>query len=129
VLECLETRIRFESDDDSIPKGGGIEKWSNAMTSSLELTGYNDIPPKLEGFIRDAGFVDVRVVIKKTPVGLWPKDPKKKVRQILIRKCALWDPADWFILGNRPLESRNHRARDNGIWPQSVYSHPGIVGC
>lgn len=83
VLECFESRLRFESDDDSIPKNGALEKWVSALGESTRLAGFEDIPPKLEGYIKEAGFVDVKLVIKEMPLNPWPKDPKKKVSTVL----------------------------------------------
>lgn len=79
VLECHESRMAFESDDDTVPKGGYIEQYIDALAKAMKLAGFEDVPPKLEGYLKDAGFVDVKVIIKKLPIGGWPKDPKKKV--------------------------------------------------
>lgn len=79
VVECVEARMLFESDDDTIPKGGSMDQYISAMRQSMELAGFEDVPPKLEGYLKAAGFVDIKIVIKKLPMNPWPKDRKKKV--------------------------------------------------
>lgn len=46
---------------------------------AFEDSGLVDVAPRLESLLKDAGFVDVRVTVKKLPVGPWAKDRKKKV--------------------------------------------------
>lgn len=42
------------------------------------MAGIHEKIHELEGYLCDAGFSDVRVVVKKLPLGPWAKDPKKK---------------------------------------------------
>jgi hypothetical protein len=81
IVELLESRLVLESDDNSIPPGGYLEQYVNAIAASTKLAGLEDVPPKLESYLRNAGFVDIKVSIRKIPIGAWAKDPKKKVRQ------------------------------------------------
>lgn len=79
VVQLLECRISFHSDDDSIPKGGHIERWTDRFNRAAQRAGLRDVCEELEQYLVNAGFVDVRVVVKKLPIGPWPKDPAKKV--------------------------------------------------
>lgn len=55
---------------------------------SFAKLGYVVSPgPKLEGWFRDAGFVDVHVRKYRVPMGTWPKD-KHLVRIIIVHKIA-----------------------------------------
>lgn len=78
VVEIRESQTRFHTDDDSKHKGGFLEKYENDFIKSAAMAGINDVCEKLQGFVEDAGFVDVKVVVKKLPLGAWPKDRKKK---------------------------------------------------
>jgi hypothetical protein len=79
VVQLHETEMTFSNDDDSLPKGGYLERYYNDGTKALQLAGLVDKSDKLEGYLKDAGFVDVKVVVKKLPVGPWPKQEKQKV--------------------------------------------------
>lgn len=79
MVQLHESHIVFESDDDSIPKGGAIDTHCARFLKAAEMAGLKNVCPELEGYLLDAGFVDVRVVIKKLPLSPWPKDPRKKV--------------------------------------------------
>lgn len=80
VVQLQETKALFESDDNSIPKGGAIELHCNRYLEAAEVAGLENVAPELESYLLNAGFVDVRVVVKKLPLAPWPKDPRKKVR-------------------------------------------------
>lgn len=79
VVQLRESELLFKTDDDTIPKGGAIDKFVAKFTEAIGLAGLKNVCEDLEGYLLDAGFVDVRVVVKKLPIGPWPKDPKKKV--------------------------------------------------
>lgn len=82
VAQFLETALTsiFATDDASIPPGGPLDDYNKALGRGVAEMGLVDIAPKLESLLIEAGFVDVKVVIKKIPVGPWAKDKKKKVR-------------------------------------------------
>jgi cyclopropane fatty-acyl-phospholipid synthase-like methyltransferase len=79
VVQFQETRTKFGCDDDSIPKGGFIEKYEISFNKAAGLAGFEDATYRIEEYMRDTGFVDVRVVVKKLPIGPWPKTRVKKV--------------------------------------------------
>lgn len=45
---------------------------------------------KLDDHLRNAGFVDIKVTVKKIPLFPWPKDPKKKVSGSEIGATGRW---------------------------------------
>lgn len=71
--------MHFQTDDDTIPKGGAIESHIAKYLKACDIVGLKNVCEDLEGYLLDAGFVDVRVVVKKIPIGPWPKETKKKV--------------------------------------------------
>ena len=80
-MQLQEASLIFHTDDDSISKGGSLDTYQQNFLKACKLAGIEGVAPILESSLRDAGFVDVRVVIKKLPLGPWPKEPKKKVRK------------------------------------------------
>jgi hypothetical protein len=79
VVQLHENRTVIACDDGTIPKGGWIEKYQVAFDKAAELAGIKEVSQELEGYLVEAGFVDVKAVVKKLPIGPWPKDKKKKV--------------------------------------------------
>lgn len=81
VVELVESQI-WQTDDDTIPKDGYINKYKEGLLEGSKLAGLVDISQpighKLAKYLREAGFIDVRVQLKKLPLGPWPKDRKKK---------------------------------------------------
>lgn len=69
VVEFLEARMLVEPDDNSIPPRKYIEQYIDAISASTKLARLEDILLKLEKYARDAGFVDVKVFVKKIPIG------------------------------------------------------------
>lgn len=78
-MQLHEAQAIIETDDNTIPKNGGIETYVKLLKEAANLAGLKWVSKDLEGYLRDAGFVDVRAVIKKMPIGPWPKEPKMKV--------------------------------------------------
>ncbi|KAH0537526.1 hypothetical protein FGG08_005701, partial [Glutinoglossum americanum] len=68
--------FHFYSDDKSVEtKGETIMKWANMVLDGYDKLGRESTPgPKLQGWAKDAGFVNVTQSILKYPLGLWPKD-------------------------------------------------------
>jgi hypothetical protein len=80
-VQFLESKLKpaFHSDDDSIPETGYIRRYQEVWEEAHANTDLLDIAPLLEAYLKEQGFVDVRVVVKKLPVGPWAKSPRKKV--------------------------------------------------
>lgn len=81
MAEFFESQIVFQTDDDSVPKGGFIERYQEAFIKGIELAGLQQVSDKLQGYLQDAGFADVKVTVKKIPIGGWAKEKRKKVRE------------------------------------------------
>ena len=107
VVELHESGMRFNTDDDTIPKGGAIEEWQKCFDEAAELAGLRDVRNYLERWLLDTGFIDVRVVVKKLPVGPWPKDPLKKVCPQFERTST--EHPRGFVVSPGPID----RARSN----------------
>lgn len=53
--------------------------YASAMRSAAEATGYpRDLGHLRSSMLNDAGFVDVRVIEREIPIGLWPEDLQEK---------------------------------------------------
>lgn len=68
-MQLRESRTIFETDHNPIPKGGKIEERTAAFIKATKLAGITDVCEELEGYLLGAGFVSVKVVVKKLPVG------------------------------------------------------------
>lgn len=78
MIQLHEAPTRLSTDDGTIPKGGYIEQYQENIDKAQQLAGIPVVSEDLALYARDAGFVAVGVVLKKAPLGPWPKDPKKK---------------------------------------------------
>ncbi|KAL2010935.1 hypothetical protein VTN00DRAFT_3653 [Thermoascus crustaceus] len=77
-VEFQDWDAAMYSHDGSI-KGTSIEQFYREVVGSFTRAGYIVSPgPKLEGWFRDAGFVDVHVQKYQVPMGTWPKDKHLK---------------------------------------------------
>jgi hypothetical protein len=65
--------------DEVAGKDHPLGTFSRQFSAACKAAGMEgDIAPKLEGWLKDAGFVNVTVNIHKVPVGTWPKNKKQK---------------------------------------------------
>lgn len=56
-----------------------IERWSKTLAEGMNKFGMDANPgPRLEGWVREAGFEDVQTTVLPYPVGTWPKDKRMK---------------------------------------------------
>lgn len=56
-----------------------LHKWSRELAAGMTSIGIEAEPgPKLEGWVRDAGFINITAQVWPLPVGTWPKDSKLK---------------------------------------------------
>ena len=71
--------------DDSLPAGGALRSANARFIKALRERGAEPSPgPRLEGWLRDAGFVDVRATKIPLPVGAWPADGR-------LREVGAWN--------------------------------------
>ena len=62
------------SEDGSL-NGTALETYYNEVYGAFEKAGYETRPgPKLEQWLKDAGFVNVHAERFILPYGVWPKD-------------------------------------------------------
>jgi len=77
--EFTEVLMPYRADNQ--PPNSAMAYWcQNGMIAS-EMFGkpFTGIADNLEMWMRNAGFVNVKVRKVKVPVGTWPKDPKQKL--------------------------------------------------
>ena len=79
VVQLLEFSLRFSSDDNTVRKGGYLDRYEIAFEEAARIAGLHDASAHLHSYLQAAGFLGVKVVVKKLPIGPWPKDHKKKV--------------------------------------------------
>ncbi|KAM0282371.1 hypothetical protein ACHAQH_003050 [Verticillium albo-atrum] len=78
-LELQEVHVPYESDDGSLPKDSELAKMGIYFRDAANMAGRPmDMSPKLEGWMKDAGFVNVVVHMFKWPLNNWPRDPHYK---------------------------------------------------
>ncbi|KAL4787797.1 S-adenosyl-L-methionine-dependent methyltransferase [Aspergillus varians] len=69
------------ADSVSFPDSGDsyLSIYASAMRSAAEATGHpRDLHHLLPGALTAAGFIDIRVLERTLPVGLWPNEPRDK---------------------------------------------------
>ncbi|KAF6808586.1 UMTA methyltransferase [Colletotrichum sojae] len=77
--EFQDMTCEFYSDDGSYTEKNATWGWNKTLVRTLESLGRDPNPaPKLEGWVRDAGFESIYHQKIKTPIGPWPKDPRHK---------------------------------------------------
>lgn len=74
TVQLHESSTHFHSDDNSIPPRSASYIADFAQAS--KLAGFVDITPHLATYLKNAGFVDIKVVIKKLSLGAWAKEKK-----------------------------------------------------
>ncbi|OAP59115.1 hypothetical protein AYL99_06413 [Fonsecaea erecta] len=79
--EFADLEIDYYSQDGTLTEDDAIPRWIKLATQGMEDLGRTLRPGRrLEGWVRDAGFVNVNVVRSPVPVGPWPKN--KDLKQI-----------------------------------------------
>ena len=73
--ELQDYNLRIYSEDGSLTSEHAETKWNGLGCGACESFGKDPAPgPKLEGWMKDAGFVDVYHERIRLPIGPWPKD-------------------------------------------------------
>lgn len=74
-LHLFDTHYR--SDDGSLKLNAHINQFLATLEEGCKKLGKELYPgPLAEGWLKDAGFVNVHSRMYKIPLGPWPKDPK-----------------------------------------------------
>jgi hypothetical protein len=65
------------SDDGSLTEDHEFRKWTRQLSDTFRNLGREPSPgPNLKTWVEDAGFVNITHRRLKTPIGLWPRDPR-----------------------------------------------------
>jgi SAM-dependent methyltransferase len=71
--------VFYTSTNGNWKEGEPIDVWSKKLAEGMNAFGMEANPgPRLEGWIRTAGFESVELRVLPFPVGTWPKDRKMK---------------------------------------------------
>ncbi|KAH6854746.1 S-adenosyl-L-methionine-dependent methyltransferase [Chaetomium sp. MPI-CAGE-AT-0009] len=71
--------LQYYSEDGSLKPESSTLTWINTFLEATRKMGREACPgPKLEGWLRDAGFTNVTHQRFRLPIGAWPKDPHLK---------------------------------------------------
>ncbi|KAK6345662.1 hypothetical protein TWF718_007571 [Orbilia javanica] len=78
-VELLEPDSTLRCDDGSLPEDSALAQWGKLFTGGARGIGAPfDDTPNFSGYLRDAGFVDIKREIFKLPNSPWAKDPHMK---------------------------------------------------
>jgi hypothetical protein len=74
-LECQDLDMVFYTNGGQFTYDSSLGQWATQMTEGLLKMGMDPFPcQKLEGWMRDAGFINIKYELFPIPVGPWPKD-------------------------------------------------------
>ncbi|KAK1971841.1 methyltransferase domain-containing protein [Colletotrichum sublineola] len=78
-VEFQDYNLQYMSDDGSYTQKHFTSRCVDGFIQACRLINREPNPgPKLEGWVRDAGFVNITHQRFKIPIGDWPKDPHYK---------------------------------------------------
>lgn len=100
-IELQELCAEILCDDGSMPDNDPVKYMYELSHRAFSKFGMDvTLPKRLEPMLRDAGFENIQCVIKKVPIGPWPRD--KILRVIgMYQKMAVQDILP--ILPGRPF--------------------------
>ncbi|KAL2137362.1 hypothetical protein VTI74DRAFT_3302 [Chaetomium olivicolor] len=79
-VEFQDYDLQCYSEDGSLKPESNMMAWTNLFLEAARKTGREPSPgPRLERWVRDAGFINVKHEVFRFPVGPWPKDPRLKM--------------------------------------------------
>jgi hypothetical protein len=74
-VEFQEFDLQYYSEDGSLKPDSSLATWIGLIIQASNQRGRDPCPgPKLENWVRDAGFVEIQHQTLKLPIGPWPKD-------------------------------------------------------
>ncbi|KAK4111631.1 S-adenosyl-L-methionine-dependent methyltransferase [Canariomyces notabilis] len=77
--EFQDFDLQYYSEDGSLAPDSHTAKWIGTLLDAARKTGREPCPgPKLEEWVREAGFTKVTHQRFRLPIGAWPKDPHLK---------------------------------------------------
>ncbi|KIV94201.1 hypothetical protein PV10_01989 [Exophiala mesophila] len=76
-VECQEFDLDIKSDDNTIPEDSNLIKWQNLWEEGIQKAGLTGrcYPEKMVEQLKEAGFINTRILPFKMPTGPWAKDP------------------------------------------------------
>lgn len=84
-VEFCDWKLDMQSPDGSVGPDTPLMSFNHQVCRLANEMGQNPNPgPQLEGWLRDAGFVDINVKRCPMPMGTWAKDKHLVRRQLVI---------------------------------------------
>ncbi|KAF2802298.1 S-adenosyl-L-methionine-dependent methyltransferase [Mytilinidion resinicola] len=78
-VEFQDFDMTFYSTGGEFKENSALDQWATGVKHGISKFGLVAEPgPKLEGWVKDAGFTNVHHSVLPIPVGQWPKDKKLK---------------------------------------------------
>lgn len=69
--------MEFYTVHGEFKPGCAMDRWTRIIVDGLKKMGVEPEPgPKLEKWVKDAGFINVHQEVLPIPVGVWPKSTK-----------------------------------------------------
>jgi hypothetical protein len=69
--------VKFYTTNGEFTPGCPLDRWADELVKGIKKFELEPEPgPKLEGWVRDAGFENIHHRLLPFPVGQWPKDKK-----------------------------------------------------
>ncbi|KAK0614208.1 S-adenosyl-L-methionine-dependent methyltransferase [Immersiella caudata] len=98
-MECQEVMVEPHCDDGTMSSDFPLLRWSHELTHASEMVGRQiRIEDNIKHWMEAVGFVNVREVVVKIPIGGWPKD--RRLRRIgLLWQWNLMSGMSAFTLG------------------------------
>lgn len=88
-VEFQDFDMQFYSTDGTFIPGSPPNVWTDEVIAAIKVFGREPEPgPKLEQWVRDAGFENVNHQLLPIPVGLWPKDRRMVCRIRSLRQAC-----------------------------------------
>lgn len=77
-VECTEPMSQPFSDDNTITPDWTFAKWEAWMDYATQSTRPVRMAHRIKQWMIDAGYVDIKEVVTKVPIGSWPADKQLK---------------------------------------------------
>ena len=74
-VELQDFYLDYYSQDGSLKPEHAVQQWISILMKACRDFGKDPSPgPSLEGWMRDAGFINLKAEKFNLPIGPWPKD-------------------------------------------------------
>lgn len=78
-IEFQDLRLAVSCDDDTMPEDYGLAEFLVNLRNGFSAMGYDLLSlEKNRARLAEAGFTNIREMVWKVPVGVWPKDKLMK---------------------------------------------------